>query len=154
MATLGISMNTRLVGIAIINQNGLADYSIRLHKSSWSQAKATKIITSLEPCVRRYCIKKVVLSIPYAYHQTNAYKALQAQLCEYFESQKIRVCTESAEALYSFCPQGEKKTKKAMMRAITERFPILNYYHYKETRNKTKYYLKLFEAVTVAALHH
>jgi RNase H-fold protein (predicted Holliday junction resolvase) len=150
MATLGISTNTRLLGLAIINRDRLVDYSIHLHKSSWSPSKADKIITTLEPCARRYCIKKVVLSIPYEYHQTKASKYLISRIRKHFEAKGVSVHSETPETLYSFCPPGQKKTKKALMKSLAERFPELSYFYFKEMRNKNKYYIKLFEAIAVA----
>lgn len=152
MATLGISTNTRLLGMAIITQNRLVDYSIRLHKSAWSARKANEIVTSLEPCVRRYCIKKVVLSIPHAYHQTKAFTLLRSRLCQFFEAKGIPVETMPAASLTALCHGGQKKTKKALMNALADRFPELSYCLHKELRNKNKYYIKLFEAVAVALL--
>ncbi len=151
--TLGISTNTRLLGLAIINQNSLEDYSIHHHKSPWSPAKATRIITSLEPCVRKYCIKRVVLSIPYAHYQTEAFRQLKYCLRAYFESKKIPVFAETPEAIHSFYPPGQKKTKKAFMNSLILQFPQLTLCYQKEMRNKNRYYIKLFEAVAVAALH-
>lgn len=153
MVTLGISTNTRLLGLAIIKQNALLDYSIRLHKMSWSPSKANEIITSLEPCVRQYCIKRVVLSIPYAFHQTEAFRHLIYQIREYFETKNIPVIAETPEAIYPLYPPGQKKTKKALMKSLTLMYPQLSYCYQKELRNKNKYYYKVFEAVAVATLH-
>ena len=152
MAILGISTNTRLLGLAIINREGLVDYSIHLHKSSWSPTKANMIVTSLEPCVRRYCIKKVILSIPHEYHQTKEFKTLIVHIRKYFEAKNIPVHTETPQALHCLCLPGQKKTKKALMKSLTELFPELRYCYHKELRNKNKYYIKLFEAVAVAVL--
>ena len=112
MATLGISTNTRLLGLAIIKEGCLVDYSIHLHKSSWSASKANKIITSLEPCVRQYCINRVVLSIPHVYHQTKEFKQLISRIREYFEAKKIPVYVETPEALYELCPRSEEHTSE------------------------------------------
>ncbi len=153
MVTLGISTNTRLLGLALINREGLVDYSIHLHKSSWSPSKANLIVTSLEPCVRQYCIKRVVLSIPYEHHQTEAFKHVISCIRRYFEARQIPIYTETAEALHSLYPPGEKKTKKALMQALTLLYPHLSFCYRKELRNKNKYYIKLFEAVAAATLH-
>lgn len=153
MATLGISTNTRLVGIAIIKQDRLVDYSIHLHKSSWSPSKAKMIVASLEPCVSQYCISRVVLSIPYAHYQTKGFKSLCSRIKAFFESKNIPIYTKPAQALYSFCQEGQKKTKKAMMATLTELFPELRYCYSREVRNKKIYYMKLFEAAAVATLH-
>lgn len=152
METLGISTNTRLIGLAIINHhNALVDYSIHLHKSPWSPSKANMIVTScLEPCVRQYCIKSVVMSRPYVHHQTEAYTYLISCIREYFEAKKIPVYEESQEALHSLCPPGQKKTKKALMQALTLQYPQLSLCYHKEMRNKKRYYIKVFEAVAAA----
>lgn len=153
MATLGISTNTRLLGIAIINQGILEDYSIHLHKSPWSASKANKIITSLEPCARKCCIKRVVLSIPYAHHQTKEFKLLISLIRKYFEAKNIPIYDETREAIHTLFRPEQKKTKKALMQILTLTYPQLSLCYHKELRNKNKYYIKVFEAVAVAALH-
>jgi hypothetical protein len=152
MATMGISTNTRLLGLAIIHQGRLLDYSIRLDKSPWSPSKANKIITSLEPCVRQYCIKKVILSIPYEYHQTAAFKTLAEGIQAFCKKNQIAFFTETSASLYSLCEHPEKKTKKDAMYALTCLYPQLTYCYKKEMNNKKKYFTKLFEAVAVAML--
>ena len=155
MVTLGISTNTRLIGLAIINHhNALEDYSIHLHKSSWSPSKANMIVTSsLEPCARQYCINQVILSRPHEYHQTERYKQLVSHIKEYFDGKKIPVYEKPASAFHSLCPPEQKKTKKALMQALTLQYPQLTLCYHKELRNKKRYYIKVFEAVAVAALH-
>jgi hypothetical protein len=153
MVTLGISTNTRLLGLAIIKENALVDYSIHLHKSSWSPSKANLILANLEPCVRQYCIKKVILSIPNVYHQTDQFRQLIYRIREYFEAKSIPIIAQTPEAFDSIYPPGQKKSKKELMKILTLRFPQLTYCYQKEMRNKNKYYIKLFEAVAMASLH-
>lgn len=153
MAILGISTNTRLLGTAIIEKGVLAEYSIRLFKTSWSPAKATRIITSLEPCVRQYSIKTAVLSIPPLYHRTEAFNVLLLRLSKYFERKQIPVVFVSPEQLLSLCATHEKQRKKTLMDTLCKRYPELVYCQKKEVCNKSKYYIKLFEAVAAATLH-
>lgn len=153
MVTLGISTNTRLLGLAIIKEGRLTEYQIRLYKASWSPSKATEIITSLEPCVLAHCIKKVVLSIPPKHHQTREFQSLALQIEEYFVSQKIPVSIVTRGELLSLCTTSHKRTKKNLMQSICSRYPELRYCQDKELRNKNKYYHKLFEAVAAAILH-
>lgn len=153
MAILGISTNTRLLGLAIIRKGELVEYKVHLHKSSWSPSKANEIITKLEPCVRQYCIKSCVLSTPNVYHQTEAFQKLIASLRKYFRENNIRVYSKEIKTVHSLYQTGGKKTKKALMKHLTSYYPQLTYYYHKELRNKNKYYIKLFEAVAVATLH-
>lgn len=152
MAVLGISTNTRLLGTAIIHKGLLTEYQVRLYKASWSPSKATRIITSLEPCVRRYCITEVVLSIPPKHHQTREFQHLALRLDEYFKSLGIAVSIVTRHEVLSLCTVGHKKTKKALMESLVLRYPELTYCYQREMRNKKKYYVKLFEAVAVTIL--
>ncbi len=153
MAILGISTNTRLLGLAILKQGSLVEYKVHLHKSSWSPSKAKEIITKLEPCVRQYCIKSCVLSTPNAYHQTEAYKSLVSCIRSYFKEKNIPVYAKESKTVHSLYSPEQKKTKKVLMKLLTEQYPQLTYCYRKEVRNKNKYYIKLFEAVAVATLH-
>lgn len=91
--------------------------------------------------------------MPYAYHQTEAYKELISSIQTYFEAKNIPVYTEPPEALYTFCSTEQKKTKKALMRSLCLLYPQLSFCYQKEMRNKNKYYVKLFEAVGVGTIH-
>lgn len=153
MAILGISTNTRLLGLAIIRKGELVEYRVHLHKSSWSPSKADEIIANLEPCVRKYCIKSCVLSTPNVYHQTEAFQKLIYVLRTYFKENNIRVYAKEIKAVHSLYETDHKKTKKALMKHLTSDYPQLTYYYNKEMRNKNKYYIKLFEAVAMARLH-
>lgn len=153
MATMGISTNTRLLGMAIITEEGLAVHKVYLHKSPWSPSKANLIISSLEPCVRQYSITSVVLSIPPSHHQTRAFCELHTLLREYFLERNIVFSEISVEELYTFCSDKQRKTKAGVLQALNQRYPELSTFYQKEMRNKAKYYTKLFEAVGMATLH-
>ncbi len=92
------------------------------------------------------------MSIPHAHHQTEAFKYLISCIKEYFKAKKIPVYEETPETLYSLCPQGQKKTKKVLMQALTLQHPQLSLCYHKEMRNKKRYYIKVFEAVAVATV--
>lgn len=152
MAILGVSTNTRLLGLAVIQQERLIDYSIHLHKSPWSTRKADKILAHLEPCVRRYSITRVVLSIPHAYHQTKAFRFLVACFRRYCAGKHLPLVTQPAAALPTLCQAQQAKTRKALMHTLCLRYPELRYYYLKELRNRRSYYHKLFDAIGVALL--
>lgn len=111
------------------------------------------MITSLEPCVRQYCINSVVLSIPPEHHQTKEFQSLLAAIRKYFSDRSIPVFLEALATLKHLCPADVKSTKKVLMKTLVERYPELRLYYDKEMRNRNKYYVKLFEAVGLAALH-
>lgn len=152
MAILGISTNTRLLGLAIIDKGKLVHSAMHLYKGPWSLTKANRIVTSLKPCVRQYCIKRVVLSIPLPHYQTVAFQKLLKVLTRYFERVQIPVLSTKSEALYNLIPSTETKSKKAFMQSIVAYYPELTTCYNKEVRNKKRYYIKLFEAIGVLLL--
>ena len=152
MATLGISTNTRLLGLAIITDGELQEYKVLLHKSSWTPWKVSQIILSLEACAQQYSINRVILSMPPTHCQTKEFTYLVAQIRDHFRRKHLLFERQSVQALHAFCSEQQRKTKKNIMRAIAERFPELRTFYEKELRNKNKYYVKLFEAVGIAAL--
>lgn len=152
MAVLGISTNTRLVSVAVLTEGRLAAYWTHLYKSSWSPEKRAMIIAGFEPCVRQYCINRVVLSIPSASHQTTALWQLVQAIEVFFKSKHIPCTTITPASFVPLCPVQHRGYKKALMKTMVQRFPELTLFYHKELRNNHKYYFKLFEAVAAAIL--
>lgn len=152
MAVLGISTNTRLVSVAVINEGGLAAYWTHLYKSSWSPQKRAMIIAGFEPCVRQYCITRVFLSIPSRTHQSQALRSLVRHVKRFFRTQGIGVSVQTPHAFTQFCPRDRRLCKRGMMRQVVHRFPELRGVYLKELRNRHKYHFKLFNAVAAAML--
>lgn len=148
---LGLSVNTRMLGLAVISGNRLIDYHIQLRKEAWSPRKRELILTSLQPWCESYTITNVVLSIPYEKQTSSQTKELLESLNGYFSEKKIHLYTYPAKALYVLCK--EAKTKKEIMRTLALEYPELSFHYRKEVSNKNKYYVKLFEAVGVATIH-
>lgn len=148
---LGLSVNTRMLGLAVIKGNLLLDYHIKLRKEPWTPRKRELIVTSLQPWCESYTITNVALSIPYEKQTSSQTKDLLESLKRYFIEQKIHLSTYPAKALYALCK--EAKAKKEIMRTLAGQYPELSFHYRKEMTNKNKYYVKLFEAVGVATIH-
>lgn len=151
MRVLGISTNTRLLGLAILSEDGLEDYFIRLYKSSWSPDKATLMVSSLEPCVRKYSITHVLLSIPLPHYHTKELGCLINAFAFFCKEHKL-VLKQLPETMLDTLHQPTRKRKQALMEALVLRYPELWKQYEKECRNKHSYHIKLFEAVGMATL--
>ena len=152
-AVLGLSVNTRMLGLAVISGNLLVDYQIKLRKEPWTPRKRELILTSLQPWCTSYSINSVALSIPYEKQTSTNHKELLESIKKHFCKRKITLCAYPPKTLHSFCDEGGTKTKKEMMRKVVEKYPELIHCFRKEMGNKNKYYVKLFEAVGVATIH-
>lgn len=151
MGVLGISANSRVLGLAIVHNNQLIDFKVRLHKSGWTDAKARKMIAGLHSSIQEHSISRVALTIPHAHYTTKETQALITKIKAHCHKKKIRVSTCDQAALYSLC-EASKAKKKALMKAMVNRYPELIIQCRKELRNKNRYYHKLFEAVGAATL--
>lgn len=151
MIVLGISTNSRLLGIAILKETTLLDFNVHYYKESWSNTKPYRVLGCLNQYHKRYTIKSIAIAIPYEYYQTRETKALIKIITKHYSKKKILVTSYQPEAFH-YLHQETKKKKKAMMERLTGYYPELHLIHKKELRNKRRYYFKLFEAVAVARL--
>jgi hypothetical protein len=153
MVILGLSVNARMLGLAVISGNVLVDYHIQLRKDAWTPYKKELILASLQPWCSSYSIKSIALSITYENQTSSQTKELLESLTRYFSEKNLPIFSYHVKTLYAFCTEAKSKTKKELMRSLALRYPELDRYYKKEVRNKNKYYIKIFEAVGVATLH-
>lgn len=148
---LGLSVNTRMLGLAIISGSRLEDYHIQLRKDPWTPRKRESILTSLQTWCESYSITNIALLIPYEKQTSSQTKELLETLTRHFIEKKIRFSSYPPQTLYEF--YKEAKTKKEIMKTLAGQYPELSFHYRKEMSNKNKYYVKLFEAVGVATIH-
>ena len=151
MIVLGISSNSRVVGIAIIRKTMLLDCNVHYYKESWSPLKANRILGCLSHYHKDHSITNIAIVIPHAQYQNKETKALLKLIEKHCTKKKILLSAYQPEAFHCLHQEAKAK-KKAMMKALTEIYPELIPIYRKELRNKRRYYIKLFEAVSVARL--
>jgi hypothetical protein len=139
-------------GLAVIRSNHLVDYSLKLNKDKWGPQKKDLFLSSLASCIKCHTISTICLSIPRPHEQTKEFKELYVLIRSLAYQQKIRLVEYDPKQLLLLCTGHEKKTKKALMRSVSEIYPELVPQYEKEMSNRNKYYIKLFEAVASATL--
>lgn len=150
---LGLSFNTRNLGLAVVKLDRLVDYSTKLHKEKWTPQKREMILTSLGSCIEDYNIQKIALSIPHIWHQTSDFRDLMRAVIALAQMRNVEVITYTPNDLLLTIPDTKKKTLKTFMKQMTFIYPELVPYYEKEERSKNKYYYKMFEAIGVATLY-
>ena len=155
MAVLGISANSRIISVAIVDDGVLLDYRVHLFKEQWSDVKAIRMVNTLHSCLSDFSITSIAILLPYVHHVTPHTTQLLTGIHEFLAAKECAISTYKASSLYSLCETSKAK-KKALMKALTALYPDLQHIYRKELRNKNKYYYKLFEAVGAATLleHH
>lgn len=151
--TLGLSFSTRMTGLAVFKSNSLIDYSLKLHKEKWSPQKREMILTSLGSCVDNLTITSIALSIPDQHQQTSGFTELLEAIESFADSHTIPITRYTAKEVYQNFGCPVKRTRNSLMKRLVMLFPELSLYYEREQANRNKYYIKLFEAIGVAAMH-
>ena len=150
---LGISANTRFIGLAIIKGSSLIDYAVKLNKEKWSETKGQKIITSLQTWYAHINIQNIILSRPYAHHQTKQMESLYEEIIQTYKKGNVEVGSYSiSEVLHGWNIKGKKK-KTTLYEKIALQYPELHGIVEKDQLNTSVYYSKLFEAIAVASYY-
>jgi hypothetical protein len=150
MVVLGISIGTRISGIAILNNGELVVWQSHTFPETWSAAKLEKIITRYEKYIRTHKVAMVVVKIPRLTHHNSAITSLLSKLASLV---KFHGC---------LLDYTTRKEVKAKLPALTTSFDIqthtlaqspqlLSEYTAEQT-NKKPYHHKMFEAVLIAHL--
>lgn len=137
---LGISLNSRAVGIAVVQDGSLLDW--RLHTKSHV---ADRTVTEI---VRKYGIRHVALS----YRPTHGSARAKACLERVRVAENIVLVTYSATDLLREIARGTLKNKAALFKHLAATYPELHRSHMRYERSRYRYWDKLFEAVACAHL--
>src|SRR6266480_2596870 len=131
-AVLGLSINARMQGLAIISGNRLVEYHIQSRKQAWTPNKKELIVASLQPWFDCYSIKNVALSIPYENQISTQTKEFLESLKRYFKKNNIAYCVYPPKTIHAYYEGTKTKSKKEMMRMIALQHPELSRYYQKE----------------------
>lgn len=148
---LGISLNSRIMGLAVLRDQSLEDYKVKLFKERWCKEKAQKMLNCLLQCIEEYQINRLALMLPEPQYSTSEIASLISQVKARSKSWKLQVACFEPKSLYSLIEPVRAK-KRALMQELSTRHPELGFLAQKELKNKKRYYSKLFEAVAAATL--
>jgi hypothetical protein len=144
MTVLGISLGSRVTGIALIKNNELL-----ISRSLTLRNKNTTIhTTTLDNYIRQYRVVVVVIKMPPVIHITERLKELLRQCIEVFKCRGCMVEYKETKAIKAHLP--DVRNKWDVMEFASTTYPDLAPLQTKELAGTQKYYLKMFEAVVVA----
>jgi hypothetical protein len=149
MVVLGISIGTRVTGIAIISNAELIAWQSHTFPAQWSRAKMEQIVSRYEKYIRTHRVTMVVIKIPRLSHHNRALKNLLARL---------RSLISFHGCLMDYTTLNELKTTLPIQnsfdiqRYVVQQYPVLLPEYSREQVNKRPYHHKMFEAVLIAHL--
>lgn len=152
---LGISLGTRLVGLAVVHDGELIDFRVRKFYDVWSYEKRAEMVKSIAQTVKRYGIKKIVVKTPKPYHCSQSITDLTNDIIALGERDNIRVMVCTISTILRKDKENTLKNKQSLIQSIICKYPDhkrLARLYAKEQQNHAPYYAKLFEAVACTEL--
>lgn len=153
--TLGISLKTKLLGIAVFYNGELTDYRMRTFYGVWTQKKRSDIHATILKMIERYGIIALSLKIPLPSHCSQSIhdivddiRELSEQLCI-----KLHICTISAlKGQYCDNTSGNRLLfSEAIIRKYPHHRKLAQLYEI-ERNNRNPYHVKMFEAIACGEL--
>lgn len=147
--TLGISLGTRSLGIAVIVENELVDWYIKTFRGAWSEQKKELIMETIDRMLERYTVNAFAVKIPDKIKHFPILVALHNDILTLAKKKEIPASSFTIYDLKRYC--GVDVTNKAELRSkVFESFPELKTEYNKEIEIRNAYYTKLFEATLAA----
>lgn len=148
-AVLGISLGTRLIGIAVIKDDSLLHWQVRKFRGAWSPARTDQILEFVAQFVPKHEVRAIAVKVPTRGNLSNGLIDLVSKFGMYASITGIPMKALRIQELKLFF--GKRSlNRRQMMQSVCERFPFLERTYHKELANRKIYHLKMFEAILAA----
>ncbi|MEI6316384.1 MAG: hypothetical protein WCO65_01495 [bacterium] len=152
---LGISLGTRLMGIAVKYDGELSDFRVRTFYGAWNSEKQREMIESVIETINRYDIQKIVVKTPKPFHCSQSINDLTNEILLLGEKLGIRIIVCTISMLIRNNKENAVHNKQSLIQSIIRKYPLhrqLADLYAKERRKHISYYVKLFEAIACTEL--
>ncbi|HYV90918.1 MAG TPA: hypothetical protein VE978_04010 [Chitinophagales bacterium] len=144
---LGISLGTKLIGIAILRDGELVEHRVRTFKKRWSKDKEKAIHFFIEKLIEYYSVSHVALKTSDPLKASKRLNHLHENIKQAIEK-KIELHNYSLPTV-KLGLAIKSHNKNSFMEQIAERYPELRKTYLKEINNRHSYYERTFEAIAV-----
>ena len=147
---LGISLGTRLMGLAVVYDGELTDFRVRAFFGAWNDAKRSEMIKAIVQTVQQFGIKKIVVKTPKPCYCSQSINDLTNDIIALSEKYNIRVIVCTISMILRSQQERTLKNKQSLIKSIICKYPQhkqLAKLYAKEQKNNAPYYVKLFEAI-------
>lgn len=153
--TLGISLGTRFLGMAVIYDGELTDYRVRTFYEPWSKDKKEAILETIRKTALKYGVTGIYVKTPGIGHYSPSIEALIRDLRGLSEAWDIRLATLGIIELKEQYRVNAKNNKEALVNQICQKYPEhrrLAALCKKKTVYRSLNYIKMFEAIVCAEI--
>lgn len=146
---LGLSLGTRILGVAIVKGKELRLWQTKRWKRKWCPQKKEMLIAYVHDLITRYGITAIGVKIPPRGHFSHGLIELVSELSKASAVNHLPLKNFRIQELKRMCSQ-QSLNRDGMMQCIIKRFDFLQSHYLKEHSNKHSYHVKMFEAILAA----
>lgn len=149
-AVLGISLGTRVLGIAVVKGDKLLLWKVKKFRNgAWSKDRTKHIVTFIASYIRAHEIHAIAVKVPTVGNLSNGLIDLISSLGVYASISNLNMQAFRISDLKQ-CFVKASLNRNEMMHSVCQRFPFLEVAYRKELANKKAYHVKMFEAILSA----
>lgn len=142
---LGISLGTRVMGMAVFYKGDLLEWKVKTFKHQWSMTKQKHILRTLERFSNAYSVSVIKMKKLDPLRSSKQLDDLLRTFITQSELVGIPVKLHSLSELdYDFM------NKKQLSEKVSQRHPELMKKYLRARANRSEYYTKMFEAIALA----
>lgn len=143
---IGISPGTRTIGLAVIKDTILVDWTVKKFQEEWSDKKFERIIQNLEAYILRYNISVIAIKRHHVSRTSKELEQLVHGIMLMAKRHNINCKGYTIEELEHLC--NGASTKEELMSYIYQHYPEI-IKNIKLTKDNIDYHLKMVEAVAL-----
>ncbi len=148
---LGINPGAKYLGIAVFRGPDLRDWRVRVTRGKWSAEKYRQTTAILSGLLDHYKPDFIAVKRLDPSRSSSGLDRLVEKTIALAEKKGIKVCRYGLRELKAFFHAEGRTSKRGMADIIASQYPVLYSELDQERRNKNPYYLRMFEAVGLAA---
>lgn len=148
-SVIGVSLGTRIAGIAVMKRKELLVYKVKTFKGVWSKEKENEIIDLFERIFEHYQAKHLGIKIISPLHSSKAVDDLIGSLIQRAKEKGIKV---SSFPLYEIKKSLGLSKRQNVNEYVVNKYLELRKEYEHEQNSFNVYYTKMFEAIAIAEL--
>ena len=148
-SVIGVSLGTRLAGIAVMKRRELITYKVKTFKGVWSKKKQNEILKLFDTLYDHYNVKCLAIKLVSPLHSSKQVDVLTLCFMSRAKDKGIKVITFPLHEIKKTL--GLKKSQ-SINEHIAGKYVELRKEYEQEQNSFNLYYTKMFEAIAVAGL--
>lgn len=148
-SVIGVSLGTRIAGIAVMKRRELLVYKVKTFKGKWSKKKQNEILKLFNKLYDHYDVKCLAVKIVSPLHSSDPVDELTSCLIARAKDRRIKVITYPLHEIKKSLGLNKKHN---LSEYVAGKYIELRKEYEQEQNSFNPYYTKMFEAIAVAGI--